>query len=90
MAGGNDMERQETYVDNLLISWIESWNEKNPKSKLSSDMICDVRLHIDLAYTVATERTFRKINRELRKYCGTSRLPYNLVKRMLDPDTYKL
>ena len=84
------MDRKETYVNNLLISLIENWNDSNPKSKLSPDLICIIRTHLDLAYSVGMERTFRKINREFRKYEASTKVSHVLMKQIINPNTYEL
>jgi len=84
------MDRKETYVNNLLISLIENWNDQNPKSRLSPELICNIRLHLDYAYTVGMERAFRKINREFKKYEVSGKVSNALMKRILDPRTYEL
>lgn len=84
------MDRKDTYIDNLLISLIENWNDGNPKSKLCPDLVSQIRLHLDHAYTVGMERTFRKINREFKKYEASAKVSHVLMKRILDPRTYEL
>ena len=84
------MDRKSVYVDNLLISLIEQWNDENPKSRLCPDLVCLIRLHLDHAYIVGMERTFRKINREFNKYEHSNNISYILMKRILDPHTHKL
>ena len=84
------MERKEIYIDNLLISLIEQWNSENPKARLSPDLVCQIRQHLDYAYTVGMERTFRKINREFDKYEHSNKVSYVLMKQILDPHTYEL
>ena len=84
------MDRKQTYVDNLLISLIEAWNNEHPKSRLSPDLICIIRTHLDHAYSVGMERTFRKINREFKKYEASSRVSHVLMKQILNPRTYEL
>ncbi len=84
------MNRKGIYVDNLLISLIESWNDENPKSKLNSELIGLIREHFDYAYTIGMERTFRKINREFNKYTAESKVSHVLMKQILNPRTYEL
>lgn len=84
------MDRKDTYVDNLLISLIENWNNNNPKSRLSPELISQIRLHLDHAYTVGMERTFRKINREFKKYEANTKVSHVLMKQILNPRTYEL
>ena len=90
MEKDNDMERKDTYVDNLLISLIEQWNDEHMKSKLSPDLICIIRTHLDHAYSVGMERTFRKINREFNKYKANTKVSHALMTRIIDQRTYKL
>ena len=84
------MDRKNIYIDNLLISLIDSWNSENPKSRLSSELICLIRDHFDYAYTVGSERTFRKINREFSKYEANTTVSYVLMRQILNPRTYEL
>ena len=84
------MDRKQTYVDNLLISLIEAWNDENPKSRLSNELICLIRDHFDYAYTVGAERTFRKINREFNKYEASNKVSHVLMRQILNPRTYEL
>ena len=85
------MNRKDTYIDNMLISLLENWNDENPKSKLNPDLVCNIRLHLDSAYTVGMERAFRKVNREAAKYIKrNTQIPASLMRRILDPHTYEL
>jgi len=84
------MNRKDTYVDNLLISLLENWNDENPKSKLSPDLVCNIRLHLDHAYTAGMERTFRKINREFNKYKASTTVSHRLMRQIINPRTYEL
>jgi len=84
------MNRKEIYVDNLLISLIENWNDENPKSKLNPDLVCNIRLHLDHAYIAGMERTFRKLNREFNKYSKNTTVSRSLMRRILDMRTYEL
>lgn len=84
------MNRKETYVDNLLISLIENWNDENPKSRLCPELVCNIRLHLDHAYTVGMERAFRKINREYDKYEKNTKVSHVLMKQIINPRTYEL
>jgi len=84
------MNRKNTYVNNMLISFIENWNDSNPKAKLTPEIISEVRLHLDMTYTVAVERTFRMINREFRKYEANTSVSHTLMKQILNIRTYEL
>ena len=84
------MNRKKTVVDNLLISLIDSWNEDNMMSKVNPEFINSIRLHIDNAYTVGVEDTFKKVNREFQKYSKNTTTSYSLMKRILDMRTYEL
>ncbi len=84
------MDRKDTYVDNLLISLIEQWNDEHMKSKLSPDLICMIRTHLDHAYSIGMERTFRKINREFKKYEANSKVSHVLMRQILNSRTYEL
>jgi len=80
------MNRKEIYVDNLLISLIENWNDENPKSKLNPDLVCNIRLHLDSAYTVGVEDTLRKNNMD---YSDALIIIHELTKQSWKKETLK-
>jgi len=84
------MDRKSTIVDNLLISLIDSWNNENPKSKLSSELLCSIHLHFGHAYTVGYEDAFRIVKNELDKYEYSNKMSYVLMRQIIDPRTYEL
>lgn len=84
------MDRKDTYIDNLVISLIENWNDENPKSRLSPELISQIKQHLDYAYVAGHDRTFRLINREFKKYEASAKVSHVLMKQILNPHTYKL
>ena len=80
------MNRKEIYVDNLLISLIENWNDENPKSKLCPELICNISLHLDHAYTIGVEDTLRKNNMD---YSDALIIIHELTKQSWKKETLK-
>ena len=78
-------------VENLLIAFVEEWNDKNPSYKLHPDLTNQIELYQGYSYAIAVQDTFTRINKEIDKYVVVgNKVSYQLVKDILNPKTYKL
>ena len=83
-------QRKEEIVEKLLISLIESWNDKHVKSRINQELISMIKQHMDYSYTVGVEDTFKSINEQFEKYypIHVKSLSYILMQGILDHKNY--
>lgn len=67
-------------ADNLIESLIESWNDKNPKSKLNEELIDLIKTHVRYAYVAGYDK-FRMQIEEMLKYTKSNDMNRTQISR---------